>query len=188
MALLVRKQSALHGMLEISRESIGPQLFKLSVTIENHGSFDAATGGSRDDVLLRSFVSAHTVLGASDGEFVSLLDPPADLREAASGCKNLGTWPVLAGDEGQRSMLLSSPIILYDYPQVAPESSGDFFDGTEIDEMLALRIMTLTPDEQREMRDVDIRARQILDRVENLPPEHLMKLHGAVRGLKKSRR
>jgi hydrogenase maturation protease len=187
-ALLVRRQSAIHGAIEIACQPLGPQLFKLNVTIENHTSFDAASASSRDDVLLRSFVSAHTVLGVNDGEFVSLLDPPAEFREAASGCQNLGTWPVLAGDEGQRNMLLSSPIILYDYPQVAPESSGDFFDGTEIDEMLALRIMTLTPDEQREMRDVDVRARQILDRVENLPPEHLMKLHGAVRGLKSSRR
>ncbi len=80
-------------------------------------------------------------------------------------------------------MMLSSPIILYDYPQIAPESAGDFFDGTEIDEMLTLRIMTLTDDEKREMRGADERARLILERTEAMPVEHLMKLHGAVRGI-----
>ncbi len=82
--------------------------------------------------------------------------------------------------------MLSSPIILYDYPQIAPESAGDFFDGTEMDEMLTLRVMTLTDDEKREMRAGDEHARRILERIETLPAEHLMKLHGAVRSLRQS--
>ena len=86
--------------------------------------------------------------------------------------------------EGQRDTLLSSPIILYDYPQIAPESPGDLFDGTEIDEILSLRILTMTDEEKREMRAVDERARRILERTEALPPEHFMKLHGALRGLR----
>ena len=52
-------------------------------------------------------------------------------------------------------MLLCSPIILYDYPQIAPESAGDFYDATEMDEMLTLRVMTLTDDEKNEMRRAD---------------------------------
>jgi hypothetical protein len=79
--------------------------------------------------------------------------------------------------------MLSSPIILYDYPQIAPESPGDFFDGAEIDEILSLRIMTMTEEEKREMRESDERTRQILERTETLPEEQLMKLHGALRGL-----
>jgi hydrogenase maturation protease len=82
--------------------------------------------------------------------------------------------------------MLSSPIILYDYPQIAPESAGDLFDGTEIDEILTLRIMTLTDAEKREMRGVDERARRILERTETLPAEQLMKLHGAMRTLRPS--
>jgi hydrogenase maturation protease len=78
--------------------------------------------------------------------------------------------------------MLSSPIILYDYPQIAPESAGDLFDGTEIDEILTLRILTLTDEEKREMRGVDERARRLLERTETLPPEQMMKLHGAMRG------
>jgi hypothetical protein len=79
--------------------------------------------------------------------------------------------------------MLSAPIILYDYPQIAPESSGDLFDGTEIDEILALRILTLTDAEKLEVRGGDERARRILERTEMLPPEHFQKLHGAMRGL-----
>jgi hypothetical protein len=82
--------------------------------------------------------------------------------------------------------MLSSPIILYDYPQIAPESAGDLFDGTEIDEILALRILTLTEDEKREMREGDERARQILERTESLPAEQFAKLHGTLRGLRPS--
>ena len=80
---------------------------------------------------------------------------------------------------------MSAPIILSDYPQIAPESAGDLFDGTEIDEILALRILTLTDAEKQEVRNGDERARQILERTELLPPEHFQKLHGAMRGLNK---
>jgi hydrogenase maturation protease len=82
-------------------------------------------------------------------------------------------------------MMLSSPIILYDYPQIAPESAGDFFDGTEMDEMLALRVMTLSEEEKEVMRQGDEYARQILERTETLPTEHWMKVHGAIRGMRR---
>ena len=79
--------------------------------------------------------------------------------------------------------MLSSPIILYDYPQIAAESAGDLFDSTEIDEILTLRIMTLSDDEKREIRSVDSRARELLERTETLPAEQFMKLHGAMKGV-----
>ncbi|MGA7622963.1 MAG: hypothetical protein WCA91_05230, partial [Candidatus Acidiferrales bacterium] len=68
----------------------------------------------------------------------------------------------------------------------APESPGDLFDGTEIDEILALRILTLTEDEKKEMRDGDERSRQILERTESMPMEHFMKLHGVLRGMRRA--
>ena len=58
------------------------------------------------------------------------------------------------------------------------------FDGTEIDEILSLRILTMTDEEKREMRQSDQQARQILERTENMPPEQFMKLHGVLRGLR----
>jgi hydrogenase maturation protease len=135
----------------------------------------------RDEAMLRTLASSHAILGVRGGEFVSLLDPPEGFREAAAACRNVGTWPVLVGAEGQREMMLASPIILYDYPQVAPESPGDFFDGTEIDEMLTLRIMTLTDEEKGAMAAVDARARALLARTESMPPDQRLGLHGTMR-------
>jgi hypothetical protein len=91
---------------------------------------------------------------------------------------------VLVGEEGAHDTMLGSPIILSDYPQIAPESSGDLFDGTEIDEILSLRILTMTDAEKAEMRQSDERAKEILDRLEANPAEHLMQLHGVIRGMR----
>jgi hydrogenase maturation protease len=136
---------------------------------------------NRDEALLRCLVSAHTVLNVGEGEFVSLLDPPPRCAQAAAACKNLGVWPVLVGKEGTRHTLMASPIILYDYPQLAPESPGDFFDGTEIDEMLTLRIQTLTDQEKQLMAGVDERARALLARTDAMNGEQMSRLHGGVR-------
>ena len=135
---------------------------------------------------MQSLLSAHSIISLEHGEFVSLLETPDEFKEFAAQCKNVGTWPVLVGEEGSRDAMLSSPIILYDYPQIAPESAGDLFDGTEIDEILALRILTLTDAEKNEMREGDERARQILERTEALPEEEFLKLHGVLRGMRPS--
>ena len=182
--VIIREQSSLQGMLEIRSERVSNDLFKVSVRIRNRTPFAAAHQASREDALLSSLVSAHTILGVQSGKFVSLLAPPDEVSQLAASCKNEGTWPVLVGEEGQCDTVLSSPIILYDYPQIAPESVGDLFDGTEIDEILSLRIMTLTDDEKREMSQSDERARLMLERTETMPVEQLMKLHGVLRGLR----
>jgi hydrogenase maturation protease len=174
-------QAPIELEIEVAADRLMDDLFKLSVTIANAAAFE---GRDRNEALLQSPVSTHTILGLDDGEFVSLLDPPADLRDAAAQCENSGTWPVLVGEEGRRDAMLSSPIILYDYPQIAPESPGALFDGTEIDEILTLRIMTLTDEEKREMGRLDERAREILKRTESISPEQFMKLHGVLRGLR----
>jgi hypothetical protein len=180
--VIVRRQQQIEGSIEIGAERAGEQLYKVTVRILNLTPIEDASLKSRDEALMRSFVSTHTIFGAhGGGEFVSLLEPPEDLREMAASCSNVGTWPVLVGEEGARDLLLSSPIILYDYPQIAPESAGDLFDSTEIDEILTLRIMTLTDEEKREMRGVDEHARRILERTERLPAEQMMKLHGVMK-------
>jgi hydrogenase maturation protease len=179
--LIVRTQRELAGGIEISATPVGHQLLKVSITIRNLTVFENADQRSRDDALMRSLVSAHTIVEIQRGTFVSLLDPPENYKAAASGCVNTGTFPVLVGDEGDRNCVLSSPIILYDYPQIAPQSAGNLFDGTEIDEILTLRIMSLTDDEKREMRSADELARQLLERTESLSPEQMMNLHGVMK-------
>jgi hypothetical protein len=179
----VRRQYAMDGSFCAAVEPIGSGAYRVRVRVENLTTLKDSESFERDAALLRSFISAHVIVQAQDGEFVSLLDPPDHLRAAAAACRNIGSWPVLAGEPTRRNTMLASPIILYDYPQIAAESPGDLFDGTEIDEILTLRILTMTDEEKSEMRQTDPRAREILERSESLTPEHLMKLHGVLRAV-----
>jgi len=181
---MMRRQEQLQGAVDLSAVRLTDELFKITAHITNLTGLGADTSKHRDELLMRSLVSTHTILSIEGGDFVSLLDPPEPLRELANDCRNVGTYPVLVGDEGQRKLILSSPIILYDYPKVAPESAGNLFDGTEIDEILTLRILTLTDEEKQQVRQTDERARKILDRTESLTPEQMAKLHGGYRNLK----
>jgi hypothetical protein len=178
-AILIRKQKGLKGVVEVSASPVCGAIFKLTVRIVNQTQL--AEGGTRDEALMRSLISTHTVLGVGEGEFVSLTDPPTELKSQAAACRNIGTWPVLVGDAPQSDTMLSSPIILPDYPLLAPESPGDLFDGTEIDEILTLRILTLTDEEKEAAAGVDHRVRDLLKRTEALARDQLMNLHGAMR-------
>ena len=178
---VVRGWRTLCGTVEVEAEPVWEGVFKVTVGITNTTPWG---GEDRESTLRHTFASTHTALEVKGGEFVSLMDPPEELREAVQGCENLKTWPVLVGDEGERTILLSSPIILYDYPQIAPESPGDLFDGTEIDQMLILNILNLTDEEKEEMRASDPRGREILARCESLSTEELMKLNGTFRDIR----
>jgi hypothetical protein len=158
-------------------------LVLVRVRIENLSRSDAAPD-AREDALPAFLVGTHTMLQLIGSAFVSLADPPDWARAAATACENVRTWPVLIGDPGDRGIVLSSPIILQDYPEIAPESPGDLCDATEIDEILTLRTLALTDEEKREARATDARAAAIIDRVDGMPPEILERLHGAIRSLR----
>jgi hypothetical protein len=182
---LTRIQHEVNGTISVSSERALPDVIKLTIDVANETSLPTRSL-DRDSALLRSLLSAHTVLSVENGEFVSLLDPPNDLQTTANSCKNIGNFPVLVGDQdkNQRDTLLCSPILLYDYPQIAPESSGDFYDGTEMDEMLTLRVMTLTDEEKDQMRLGDDRVRSLLQRTEENVRDQLMRTHGTIRSLR----
>jgi hypothetical protein len=185
-AIILRQQTELQGAVEIASERLSDGRFRIRVVVRNLTPFAGAEQANREEALLASLASTHTVLGVENGKFCSMIAPTDEFSEAATACRQVGTWPVLVGEEGAQDTLLSSPIILYDYPQIAPESAGDLFDGTEIDEILSLRIMTLTDEEKREMSQSDDRARLMLERTETLPMEQLMKLHGVLRNVRPS--
>jgi hydrogenase maturation protease len=178
---LIRGSAAIEGEIVIAAQQVMPSIFQLTVRIDNLTPCQAAEADMRDAAQQRAFASTHTILGITGGAFISLLDPPESLAAAAAGCDNQGTWPVLAGEEGETDIVLSSPIILYDHPQVAPESPGDLFDGTEIDEILTLRILAMTDEEKREMLATDERARAVLERTEALTAADMQRLHGTMR-------
>jgi hypothetical protein len=153
----------------------------LRARIENLEAWQPAFDTNRDAMLERSLVGTHLLLGLEDGAFVSLVEPPDDAAAAVERCQNRHTWPVLIGDPRRCDLMLSSPIVLYDFPSVAKESPGDLFDAAEIDEILSLRILTMTDEEKEEARSTDPRTRALLDRVESLSPEAMAALHGTIR-------
>jgi hydrogenase maturation protease len=175
---VIRSWKELRGTLDVRVEPLRDEVWRVSVTVNNETPI---APGNRQEALEQTFCSTHTLLRARGGVFASSADPPPALAEPASMCNNVGTWPVLVGEAGDRSTMLSSPIILEDYPRIAPESPGDLFDGGEIDQLLILNILTLTDQEKAEMAASDPRAREILERTEALTPEQLMALHGTIR-------
>lgn len=176
--VLVRKQETLDLTIRVSAQALGEECWRVRVDVCNQTPLPEE---SRDAAELRSLASTHVVLEADGAEFVSLADPPPELATAAAECHNDGLWPVLVGEPGARDTMLAAPIILYDYPQIAPESPGDLFDGTEIDEILSLRILTLTDEEKEAARAIDPRAEAMLTRTEALAREQLRTLHGTFR-------
>ena len=183
-ARVVRRREAVSARVWLSVQACGPRgrLLRLRVRVENTGR-GLHPGVGRDAALGRALIATHTLITAPGGSFVSLLEPPDWARTAARGCRNVHTFPVLAGPGGRSSVLLSSPVILYDHPGVAPESPGDLHDAAEIDEILSLRTLTLTDQEKAEARATDPRAAAIVDRVDDMPPEVFARLHGAIRSL-----
>jgi hypothetical protein len=146
---------------------------RLELGLRNTAGWDPAES-SRDLAARRALAGAHLLL--TGAAFASLVDPPPDAAAAAAGCVNEGWWPVLVGDA-----VLVAPMVLPDQPEIAPESPGDLFDATEIDEILTLRVMTLTQEEKAAARGTDPRAAAIIDRCDTLPEEALARLHGVRR-------
>ncbi|MFF5210884.1 hypothetical protein [Streptosporangium sp. NPDC000396] len=179
---VVSEHLPLRAVMKVEAErTAGPYgLIRLRVQVENVTGWDEPDA-PRERALRRSLISAHLLIGVTGGAFVSLTDPPEWARPIAETCRNQHTWPVLVGEPGHRDVVLSSPIILYDYPDIAPESPGDLFDATEIDEILHLRTLTLTEEETRQARATDPRAAQLIDMVGDMPPEMIERLHGVIR-------
>jgi hypothetical protein len=176
---VLRERHPIRGEVFLGSEAVG-NLLRVRIRIQNLTRW-GTPGAERQEVLPAALVGVHTMLHLPDGAFVSLLDPPDSAREAAAGCRNVRTYPVLAGEPGELDSVLSSPIILYDHPRIAPESPGDLHDGTEIDEILSLRTLTLTDEEKEEARATDPRAARVIDRVDALGAEGILPLHGTIR-------
>jgi hypothetical protein len=182
---LVRRWSALDGVIRLHAERVaGPyQALRLRLRLENT-STPRAQFAVREDGLRHAMIAAHVLIAVPGGRFLSMTDPPEWAATEVSACENIGTWPVLAGPPDCRDLLLSSPVILYDHPEVAAESAGQLFDSTEIDEILTLRTLALTDAEKRAARATDSRVAEMMDRLDDLPPEMLDRLHGAIRYLR----
>jgi hypothetical protein len=179
---VVRRREALTGAVSVLASPLPCPwgAARLRVRVDNR-SAPAAVPPSRADALPTAMVAAHMIIGVHGGAFISMTDPPEWASAGVQACENIGCWPVLAGADGGRQVMLSAPIILYDHPELAPESPGDLYDGTEIDEILSLRTLALSDAEKLQARATDPRAAALIDRVEALGADDFNRMHGTIR-------
>ncbi|HEY4320966.1 MAG TPA: hypothetical protein VGM77_07250 [Gemmatimonadales bacterium] len=182
-AAITHAWQMLSGDVSAEIERLGPSRHRLSIVVHNttpgaawREAGPGTDGALRTVALNTTFCSAHLVLRATRGAFVSPLD-----AGAATACHHERLWPVLVGDAPDQTTVLAAAIMLDEYPQVAPESPGDLFDGGEVDQLLTLNILGMTDIEKAEMRASDPRARAILERTEAMTASDLMRLHGTFR-------
>ena len=158
----------LRGRVRLRTEERGDGRRLVSLCVHNETPLDDADAG-RGEALLHSLISTHVVLRTSSGRFLSPLEEPGD---------NLNTYPVLATPEDDA--VLGAAIVLPDHPQIAPESRGNLFDNTEIEEALLLHVLALSDDERAEIAQQDPAVRQMIERAETATPEDMKRLHGRV--------
>jgi len=181
-ARVVRRREPLAGSVSVRATPLpGPwRAARLTVRVANQ---TAGPDGpmAREAALPAALVAAHMIITVSGGAFFSMTDPPEWAKPEVGHCENIGCWPVLAGPGGSRQVMLASPIILPDHPEVAPESPGELYDGTEIDEILTLRTLALSDEEKDAARATDPRAAALIDRVDAMDPRTMDRLHGTIR-------
>ena len=142
---------------------------RVRVTLEARNLTAARSGLDRAGALRQSLISTHPVLRVSAGRFVSPLE---------AGCASVNTFPVLAtpGDD----VIVGAAIVLPDHPQLAPESLGNLFDSTEIEEALLLHVRALSDGERAAIEGQDPAVRAMVERAAATTPEELLALHGRV--------
>ena len=173
---LVRTRQELRGELTLVAEP-DHGLLRISLVARNTG----APPADKDDAIAASMIGTHLIVQVDGGDFVSLLEPADAAVQAVARCRQHRCFPVLAGPAGTADVMLVSPIILYDHPEIAEQSEGALYDSTEIDEIRPLRVMTMTDDEKAQARATDPLAAQIIDRCDSMSPEAMMNLHGVLR-------
>jgi hypothetical protein len=173
---LIRTRAAINAKLTIAVER-DDNLNRVSVAVRNTG----AAAADKDAAIATSLIGTHVIAEVVGGEFVSLLEPPDTAAGPVSRLVQHRCFPVLAGRPGERDLMLVSPIILYDHPEIAEQSEGALYDSTEIDEILTLRVMTMTDEEKAQARATDPLAAAIIERCDSMSPEAMQQLHGILR-------
>lgn len=173
---LVRTRAAISADLTIRAEPDDGR-YRIGVTIRN----SAVAQSDRDSATAVSLIGTHVIVEVVGAEFISLLEPVDSAADSAARCDHHRCFPVLAGAPGERDLILISPIILYDHPEIAEQSDGALYDGCEIDEILTLRVMTMTDEEKAQARATDPLAARIIDRCEAMSGDTLQRMHGVLR-------
>jgi hypothetical protein len=160
------EHDGLHGRVRMSADDLGDGRWRVMLCV--HNTTPVAEGLDRAEALAASLLSTHPVLTIDGGRFDSPLE--------AQGAESVNTYPVLATDADE--VLLGAAIVLPDHPQLAPESRGDLFDGTEIEEALLLHVLALSDDEREQIAQSDPAVRAMVARAAAATPQDIMALHG----------
>jgi hypothetical protein len=159
-------EDGLNALATLDVETARGEAARVTLRVENRTV--VPPGLDRAAALAHSMLSTHVVLRAGGGRFVSPLE--------AEGCENVNTWPVLASDGDD--VIVGAAMILPDHPELAPESRGSLYDGTEIEEALLLHVMALSDAEREQIAAADPAVRAMVARAAAATPEEMLRLHG----------
>jgi len=158
----------LRGCVLLARERLDGDRERIALRVLNETPFH---GDGRAEALTHSLLSTHPVLRARGGRFLSPLE--------ADGCENVNTWPVLASPNDD--VVVGGAIFLPDHPRIAPESHGDLFDGTEIEEALLLHVHALSDAEREAITAQDDPVRELVARASATGADEIASVHGELR-------
>ena len=177
----IKSVSEINGTITIDATPVENRsdAFRTTINITNTTPVTNPGTVSRDEMLGHSLLSTHIIINAVNGQFISHQNPNEQWKASIESCKNLNTWPILI-DESDTT-LLSSPIILYDYPQIHPQSATDLFDSTEIEEALLLHVAVLSDEEKERIAASDEKLRTMLNKVKSVTPAALINLHSGLK-------
>jgi hypothetical protein len=170
----------LAGHVRMRAELIGPELARVKLCVHNDTEMPGiAAGGeepTRGEALQHSLISVHPLLEVEGGSFVSPLERDGEAGAAVEASESVNTYPVLIGD-GDRAVL-GAAIILPDHPELAPESLGNLFDNTEIEEALLLHVQVLSDEEREGISEQDPAVREMIERADKVTNDEMLELHG----------
>jgi hypothetical protein len=164
------------GRVRMAAQRFDERLVRVTACV--HNTTEVAEGLDRAEALRSSLLSTHVVARTTGGRFMSPIDPPDDAAAAVMACAAVNTYPVLATDDDDA--LLGAAIVLPDHPQLAPESRGDLFDATEIEEALLLHVLALSDGEREQIAEHDPAVRAMIERAVSSTPQDIVALHGRV--------
>ena len=161
----------LRAVVRLSAEDLGSGRYAVDLRVENTTDFTTHDAG-RAEALESSLLSTLPFIRLGSGRFASPLEPV----DGAPPVLSENTFPVLATEDDD--VLLGATIMLPEHPQIAPESRGDLFDGTEIEEALLLHVLALSDDERASIERDDPAVRAMIERAAAATPAEILALHG----------
>ena len=164
------------GRIRMAAQRFDDRLARVTMCV--HNTTPAADGLDRAAALRSSLLSTHVIAHVDGARFLSPIDPPEYGAAAVMACAAVNTFPVLGNDDD--TALLGAAIMLPDHPQLAPESRGDLFDATEIEEALLLHVLALSDDEREQIAEHDPAVRAMVERAVAATPQDIVNLHGRV--------